>query len=135
MNSDLDLNDDFAIFDGLKTLVALHRDNKSVSLNFTTTTFQSAVEETVLTDCCLVRMISDRQSGAVRQLFERGKSITNDQIQMMDTVIEVWNRTVVLKPGDTLEERNGNAVVKSWMILAVDDATLATRWRCGCRSL
>ena len=128
--------DDFKIFDNRITLYAVHRDSESVTLDFTNTTFNSTEVETKLEDCCLVRQISERETGTVRQLFERGKSITNDQVQMIDTIIEVWKPGTIIQPGDRLEERGeGALVLKKWMVLAVDDATLNTRLRAGCRSL
>ena len=127
---------DFKIFDNKITLYAVHLDNETVSLDFVNTTFNCSVVETLLEDCCLVRQISERETGTVRQLFERGRAVTNDQTQMMDTIIEVWKPGTILKPGDKLEQRGlGALVLKTWMVLAVDDATLNTRLRAGCRSL
>ena len=127
---------DFQIFDNKITLYAVHLDNATVSLDFANTKFNCTTVETLLENCCLVRQISERETGTVRQLFERGKSITNDMTQMMDTIIEVWKPNLALKPGDRLEQRGeGALVLKIWMVLAVDDATLNTRLRAGCRKL
>lgn len=133
---ELDLSRDFEVFDFRRNdLWLLHQDKNTVSVNFTNTKFSNHQIEVQLKDC-LVRQVSDRTLGSVRQVFERGRSITADSIQVQDTIIEIPTLNNV-KPaeGDTIQMRapDSQQVLESWTVLAVDSATNNTRTRTACR--
>ncbi len=132
---DLDLHDsladDYLIFDNKVDLTLKH--TTSQLANFSTGKFVQDVTEEIIRDC-LIRQMSDRQAGTVRQIFEKGKSISNDSVQFVDTIIEVPVDDIrVIQVNDTLVQTLENGTKKVWQILSIDIATLGTRHRLGCR--
>lgn len=132
----LDLSRDFEVFDFKRDdLWLLHQDKDTVTIDHTNTKFTNHQQETQLKNC-LVRQISDRTIGTVRQVFERGRSITADSIQIQDTIIEVpIFGNAIPAEGDTIERRvpGDQKALEKWMVLAVDSATNNTRTRTACR--
>lgn len=130
---DLDLHDslldDYLIFDNKVDLVLKH--TTAQAPNFATGKLVQDVTTEIIKDC-LVRQQSDRQAGTVRQIFEKGKSISNDSVQFVDTIIEVpFNSLRTIEINDTLTQADGAV----WEILSLDLATLGTRQRLGCRKM
>jgi hypothetical protein len=128
------LADDWMMFDGLTTLTLKHR---GVQIpDFARGVLSTDVVESTLVENCLIRMVSNRLTGTMRQIFERGKSIDADSIQLADTIISVPKISgVEIQISDTLEQTVSDGVVRKWQILAIDDATLNTRYRLGCRKV
>ena len=132
----LDLSRDFEVFDFKRDdLWLLHQDKDTVTINHSTTQFTNHQKESQLTNC-LVRQISDRTIGSVRQIFERGRSITADSIQVSDTIIEIPTfGNDEPSEGDVIERRapNEQKALEKWTVIAVDSATNNTRIRTACR--
>ena len=127
------IKDDYKIFDGLVTLRLVHRTTQEVDFDTGQLNTQRTWEDI---EGCLVRQLSERQTGSVRQVFEKGKSITADNYQLVDTTIEVPRKEGrVIEVGDVFEQTLEDGKVKKWAVLSLDFATLDTRHRLGCRIL
>lgn len=123
------LQDDWRIFDNTITLTLVRRTGQEVDFDLQNLSSTTTTEEC---EGCLIRQISKRETGSVRQVFERGKSITADNYQLSDTAVEVpLKEGRVIKIDDQLHAPDG----RKWKILAIDYATLNTRYRLGCRTL
>ena len=124
---------DYLVFDGLEELTLEHSTAVNIDYNtdkLTRTTSSSKVKN------CLIRQMSERLSNTVRQIFERGKSIGNDSIPLVDTVIEIpvaEAADISITDAVIKLDAAGN-VLQRFTILAFDKATLGTRWRAACRS-
>ena len=126
----LDVEDDYMVFDNLVTLT--HQGADDVTVFYDNLTYKRGNNTRPIKNC-LIRQVSERIVGAVRQIFERGKSVTNDNIPLVDTVIEIPKKeaTVPVEVNDILiDEVNG----LKFLVLAVDQATLRSRIRAACRS-
>lgn len=124
---------DYLVFDGLEELTLVH--GIDVQIDYSTDRLHKSIVTTKVKNC-LIRQVSERLSSTVRQIFERGKSIGNDSIPLADTVIEIpIAEATDVTFGDTLTKFDvaGNVKLK-FTVLAVDKATLSTRWRAACRS-
>jgi hypothetical protein len=124
--------DDYKAFDGLLSLQ--YRSGGPNNVNLTTGRISRSDNETPIHNC-LIRQMSDRLVGTVRQIFERGKSVTMDSIAITDTVIEipVQELTVELAINDTILRYKDGVILTKYTVLAYDLATLETRWRVACR--
>lgn len=128
-----DPKDDYLVFDGLEELTLDHATATHIDYSedkLTRTTSRSVVKN------CLIRQMSERLSNTVRQIFERGKSIGNDSIPLVDTVIEIpvqEAESIAITDSITKLDTAGN-VLQRFTILAFDKATLGSRWRAACRS-
>jgi len=132
----LNLENDYKIFDNKITLE--YHSSKATNVNLTTGKMTQDHQGYELNDC-LIRQISDRLSGTIRQIFERGKSVTVDSINMIDTVIEIPPTELVrnninLEINDKLKRYKDGILVKTYIILGYDIATLESRWRAACRA-
>lgn len=129
-----DVADDYLLFDGLMQL-ELHLKVTEPNIDFDSMTLQSSTKVSTV-EHCLIRQMSERLSGTVRQIFERGKSIGNDAITLVDTVIEV---PVIEAPTMAINSyfirKEEGIITERWEVIAMDKATLRTRWRVACRSI
>lgn len=132
----LDLDDDYEIFDGKVDLQLHLKKQQNQNIDFTTGTLESSKAVSIVEDC-LIRQVSERLAQTVRQIFERGKSVTNDAIPLVDTVIEIPVKNCAeLTIGSHLFKLDeDNNPVERWEVVAFDKATLRTRWRAACRSI
>lgn len=126
------IGNDYKAFDGLLSLQ--YRSGGPNNVNLTTGRISRSDNETPIHNC-LIRQMSDRLVGTVRQIFERGKSVTMDSIGITDTVIEipVQELTVKLAINDTILRYKDGLILTKYTVLAYDLATLETRWRVACR--
>jgi hypothetical protein len=127
------IKDDYKFFDNTRTLKLVHRSTQDVDFDQRKIT-SFLVEEEL--EYCLVRQLAERNTAAVRQIFEKGKSITADSYDLVDTIIEVpvkEGRVIDLE--DTIQETMPDGSIRKWAIVSMDFATLNTRHRLGCRSL
>src|SRR6478609_6166199 len=87
-----DIADDYLCFDGLEEITLTQSvtpsDASNPSLD-TTTGIITPNEVDIVIPHALRRQISQRNVGSVRQIFERGKSVTQDEISLADTIFEV----------------------------------------------
>lgn len=79
----------------------------------------------------LIRQVSDRDNKIVKQLRLFMQSVQNDEINTIDTIIELPNRSdVIVKSADQIHTTN-----EIYTIVAVDICTLKTRIRIGARRI
>jgi len=123
------IQDDFMVFDGLTNLKLAHEDQLA-SIDFQNGKYDANVY-TIDVPGCLIRQMSERLVGSVRQIFQRGMSIGNDNTDLVDTVIDVPKANA---PKININDQLCDGE-RQWQVLGVDLATLGTRIRCACRSL
>ena len=92
---------------------------------------QSSAE--ILLESCLFREASERTSGVIRQIFQRGVSVANIAVDTVDTVLEVWhNDSTILRVNDLIRRISDNS---TYEVLAIDYSTGNTRYRCALRRI
>lgn len=142
MNLDLDIDDDMEVVDGQQTLRLTRRGAQ----RFDKETGEVTSLDLVLdVPGCLINMISAREMSSVRQVFQRGMSITDDKLKLLDTSIDIPARPILVdgmqvpvdvRNDDSLQEVNDDGSLgREWMVIAADGTTFGTRWHVACRSL
>ncbi len=129
---------DFMLFDGLKPIKLYQSLGNPPALN--TTTFVVSTNEFEFNIAhALFRQVSTRNVGSVRQIFERGKSVTQDEIALVDTVVEIPVSELKDNLGNLVEMQLHARIVdeagSKWTVLGYDKATMGSRWRAACRSV
>jgi hypothetical protein len=121
--------DDMVYMDGTQSVKLLRKtDNLVIDLVAGT----SIPENKIYTfEHALIRQIAERDNRAVKQLRMFMQSVQNDDFPTMDTIIELPARDdVKILSGDIIE---ADLLGTKYDIIAVDVATLKTRWRIGAR--
>lgn len=117
----LDLSADYTLFDGLETVV-FRSDRKALEDYF------------VEVESCLRRQISTREQAASGGVYQAGDVRWHIPKTLL---LDAAANGLEPKPGDYLQESidEDEESFRNWTILAVEKATLDTRWGLVCRDL
>lgn len=142
MRLDLDIGDDMDVIDGQQTLRLTRRGQEKLDA---ATGEVNSLDLVVDVPGCLINMISAREMSSVRQVFQRGMSITDDKLKLLDTSIDIpavpvlvdgqWVPIEVLNDDSLQEVNDDGSLGREWMVIAADNTTFGTRWHVACRSL
>ena len=147
MDSGLDIDDDMDVVDGRVTLRLTRKGEQRLTI---ATGEVHSLDMIIDIPNCLVNMLSGREMSSVRQVFQRGMSITDDKLKLIDTSMDIPARPVDVQgpDGNPVETafvvRNDDIPTeiladgsqgREWTIVAYDLTTFGTRWHLACRSL
>lgn len=124
------LKDDYQIFDGKFDIEITHFDKLATTVDLRARVINNPEIKTTVKDC-IFRSLADRNGASVSQIRERFRAIGNDMLEKIDTVIEC-----PLLNGLVITEGDKAMVVKTkmvYMIIAIDHATIQSRYRLGCQ--
>lgn len=147
MDFGLDIDDDMDVVDGRVTLRLTRKGEQRLTI---ATGEVHSLDLILDIPGCLINMLSGREMSSVRQVFQRGMSITDDKLKLIDTSMDLPARPVnvpgadgnpvetpfVVRNDDVLTEIcDDGSLGREWTIVAYDLTTFGTRWHLACRSL
>ncbi len=122
------IKDDNKIFDNLVTVEIWHNVKDALKVDLMNRVVNHSVIKTKVENC-LYRSMQDRNTSTVTQIRERFRGIQQDMVDKIDTVLEVpLQEDLVINEGDTVFMCDSGI---KWQVIAVDVATLQTRYRLG----
>ena len=134
MQLDFDISDDIGVMDGNVPLVLTHLGQAIMQ----TATDGSLIPQLQSVDINypfsgIIRQQDARNGGAVKQVYERGKSMSNEHVGFVDTYIEAPTNQLPFVSADDIitDAESGNR----WTVLSFDRVTLQTRWKIACRKI
>lgn len=137
---ELDLSEDFIVIDGLESAYlekVRSLEDGSMSFDPSTGIYGSgnSVEDSKieLTECCLFRLISERNQALVKQVFQRGVALAALDFSVVDTIIEVYEVFDLFKHFDIEDNIRRAETGDLYTIIAIDRSKLTSRLRLACR--
>ncbi len=147
MDIGLDIEDDMDVVDARQTLRLTRKGAQRLNVD---TGEVASLDVVIDIPGCLINMLSGREMSSVRQVFQRGMSITDDKLKLIDTSIDIPARPILVPGADgnpvetAFTVRNDDLLTevlddgstgREWSIVAFDLATFSSRWHVACRSL
>jgi hypothetical protein len=134
MDLDLSICDDIGVMDGNIQLVLTHRGPANMSVDENGCLVPVLVAAEVSYNFCgILRQQDARNGGAVKQVYERGKSMSNEHVGFVDTYIEApANQIPAVFTDDII---TNPACGDQWTVVSFDRVTLKTRWKIACRKI
>lgn len=130
----LDLEEDFIVIDNTESMsLRKVRGAESTAVDFTAGKYLTGLaqhNEVIPLSVCLVRLVSNRDSALVKQIFQRGVALAALDFSVIDTVVEVYKNYDSIDLEDIITRDSNGA---EYVIIAKDSSHVTKRVRLACR--